>query len=445
MSSASSDGENASDEKSPRLARKDEFEQGIGREWTRTREYREQWEEDHIFYKQKIQARLEAEDNEEYVRGSDLSEDAWSGQAEQLYSGTPATSGGVGWSAEWKENWTVEESWDVGKGEDEEFWNSCEKLQRQDSDTVDGGMSTQNGKESSKLCLRKHSRCQLPTVRRQPTHNNANSFSTLSRLPESTRYLYPTSTILHNADTALSPFPPSSQTATAPSRIPVRTSKFRDPEPVIIELAPNSTFDDPSSTFDDGKPLASFLDNCIAKTQVLLVNANEALNSGANVEEKCRSDYGLSKEEKQQYSRSKNATTDVNPESKFQTPQKPSGNSDDSTIAMHESYAVAGPSQTGWQSKGEGPTIKDQATNESQATNSTQALQAMIARMDRIESQGERLETRVQHLENTPSSRSTETRHLPDAEDIVRVDRWWKFKDSKAWREGKHLIHTHKR
>lgn len=250
VSSASSDGENTSDEGNTRLARKDEFEQGIRRDRTRTGEYREQWEEDHIFYKQKLQAHLEAEDHEEYERHSYVSEGAWSGQTDQLDCGTPATSGSV----KSKEAWRVEDSWDERKAEEEESWNSNENLQRQYSHNADGGVS--------------------------------------------------------------------------------------------------------NSTSNDGKILSSFLDTCIDKTHALLVNASEALNSVANIDQTCEPDDDALTDEQLQNPLTRNATINTKPEPKDCKSRIPLKKNVHSTIAMYESYAEAGPSQTSWQSEGKVPAVR---------------------------------------------------------------------------------------
>ena len=324
VSSASSVDESISDV-SPRLARKDEFEQGIRRDWTRTREYREQWEEDHIFYKQKIQARLEDEYDGEDEQ-SDGSEGIWSGQADQPDWGTPATSGGVDSSTVSTEPWTAEDGWEEeGKGDDEGFWTTSGSSQRQNLDKVDKERCVRTDEESGKLCLWKHLSGQGPTSRGKKTHNNANSVSTLRSFSTSTRtsstatcssiYNKPNTTNLNSDDTNPSPPPHSSQNATTPLRNPTRTTRFLDPEPVALEPAL-------SSRLNDGQILNSFLDTCIAKTQALLVNANEALNSVANIDEICESDYDLLTEGRQQYSRSRDTIIDMKtPGLEIHTPQ----------------------------------------------------------------------------------------------------------------------------
>lgn len=327
VSSASSDDEINSDKESPRLARKDEFEQGIRRDWTRTREYREQWEEDHVFYKRKIQARLEAEDDGEYEQ-SYGSEGDWSGQADQPDWGTPATSGGVDSSTVSTEPWTMEDRWEEeGKGDDEGSWNISGNPQRQDLDTVDEERCVGTDAECGKQCVWKHLPGQGPAGRRKSTHNNANSVSTLRLFPTAIRissniihasiYNEPNTTNLNNNDdTALSTPPHSSQNATTLLRDPTRTTRFHDPESVSVELALNSTL-------NNGQVLNSFLDTCIAKTQALLVNANEALNLVANIDEIYESDYDSLTEKKQQYSRSRDTTTNMKSEPEAHTQQVP--------------------------------------------------------------------------------------------------------------------------
>lgn len=295
-----------SDEESPRIARKDEFEQGIRRDWTRTREYREQWEEDHIFYKRKIQARLEAEYDGEYER-SYGSEDTWSGQADQPDWGTPATSGGVDSSTVSTEPWTIEDSWEAdGKGDYEGSWTTSGNPHRQDLDSVDEEKCVATEAECGKQCFWKNLPGQGPAGRRNGAHNNANSVSTLCSFSKSTRtssttissfiYNNPNTTNLRNDDTALST-PHSTQNAATLLRDPTRTTRFHDPEPVAVELALHSAL-------NNGDVL---LDTCIAKTQALLVNANEALNSVANLDDICESDYDLFTETRQRYSRSRDA------------------------------------------------------------------------------------------------------------------------------------------
>lgn len=132
------------DEGFPRLARRDMFEQGIRRDEVWTRAYRERWEEDHIFYKQKIQARLEALGDEDGAYGEEeeysyVSEGAWSAQAEQGW-GTPATSGGGDWTAGSGEAWTAGHGgWDEWKPEDREAtWTRAESPGVKDADVVGG-------------------------------------------------------------------------------------------------------------------------------------------------------------------------------------------------------------------------------------------------------------------------------------------------------------------
>lgn len=151
VSEAHSDFDNASDEELPRLARKDMFEQGIRREEVWTRAYREQWEEDHIFYKRKIQARLEAlgDGDESYEEEhSYVSEDAWSAQVEHSW-GTPATSGGGDWTTGSQDVWTTGDGLAEWKTEARETWRRSESPQMKDTVVVEDEEGPAGAKEIS--------------------------------------------------------------------------------------------------------------------------------------------------------------------------------------------------------------------------------------------------------------------------------------------------------
>lgn len=146
VSEACSDDGNASEEELPRLARKDEFEQGIRREGTWMREYRERWEEHHLFYKSKIQSRLEASGD---AKGNNeghscVSESAWSAAGEQGWS-TPATSGG----GDWTTTWTAGDGWTEWKKEDPEPWTQPGTPSPQDTDIVDADGSARTNEDSA--------------------------------------------------------------------------------------------------------------------------------------------------------------------------------------------------------------------------------------------------------------------------------------------------------
>ncbi|KAL9133385.1 MAG: hypothetical protein Q9175_005438, partial [Cornicularia normoerica] len=134
----SGEGNTPSDEELPRLARKDEFEQGIRREGTWTREYRERWEEHHVFYKRKIEMRLEAvgDGGEDYEGHSYFSEGAWSSQVGDDW-GTPATSGGAEWTTRFEEPWTAGDGWVEWKKEDSEPFMGPESPLLQERDGID--------------------------------------------------------------------------------------------------------------------------------------------------------------------------------------------------------------------------------------------------------------------------------------------------------------------
>lgn len=315
VSSACSDDSNdlnSLNEESPRLARKDEFEKGICREWTRTREYREQWEEDHIFYKRKIQARLEAvgnEDDREHEERSCVSEGAWSGQVDQLDWGTPATSGVADWSGGSEDAWTAEDGRVEGKREDEESWTRSDNSQTQEMDIVDDREPAGTDEDPGESCVSKHIPGREFGSTKNIAHNSPNSASAIRPFHKSTP-ISPTTTttssstihkklntrtlINNNDHTTLSHPPPASQTATNTFRNPPRTPRFLDPEPTIVELAL-------SSTLNDGQVLDTFLDTCIAKTRVLLAEANEALNSVADVGEISALENAVLGEEEQTY------------------------------------------------------------------------------------------------------------------------------------------------
>lgn len=305
----SDDHNTSSDEEIPRLARKDLFEQGIRREWTWSREYREQWEEQHIFYKRKIQARLDAAG--EYEGCSYGSEGSWSGvQAEQDW-GTPATSGGVDWNAVSGDPWTAEDERAEWKREDWEPWTLSDNTRpMQDMDIADEEVSAGTDENSGEPRLWKQSPG-LGPVSEQSAYNEPNSTSNIRHSFKSTHISSTTSTSLcHEPNitdpantTTLFPHPPTlSQISATTLRNPTRTARFSDPEPVNPQAIRCS---DPA--LDGGQVLDHILDTCIEKARALLLDGKKALNSKTKVNEVSEHTNNVSTRKKQP-SQSKDAT-----------------------------------------------------------------------------------------------------------------------------------------
>lgn len=288
VSEAYSDFDNTSDEELPRLARRDMFEQGIRREEVWTRAYREQWEEDHIFYKRKIQARLEAlgDGDESYEEEhSYVSEDAWSAQVEQSW-GTPATSGGGDWTTGSQDVWTTGDGLAEWKTEARETWRRSESPQMKDTVVVEDEEGPAGAKEiSGERCLWGQS----PGPRAISAKKNAYkepSSTSVGRFSEPTNTSSTTPTLRNRADAAnlgddiaisLPPPPPSSKSAKTASRNSNSTARFKDPKPLTLE----KTLSGPSLAPNNTQALTDFLDTCILRTQALLVDANDALHSKA--------------------------------------------------------------------------------------------------------------------------------------------------------------------
>ena len=282
VSEACSDDGNASEEELPRLARRDEFEQGIRREGTWTREYREQWEEHHLFYKSKIQSRLEASGDEkgDYEGRSCVSESAWSAAGKQGWS-TPATSGG----GDWTTSWTAGDGWTEWKKEDPEPWTQPGTPSPQDTDIVDEEGSARTNEDSGELNSWKQP-SGLGPLSKRTAYKESRSTPTLSHfsksthtLPATTSSLYDGPTIANLDDSTALPPPTSSQLAKTALRNPKRTARFGDPEPV------NAKATSCSDLALDAKILDNFLDTCIEKTQALLADAKKVLGLQARVEE----------------------------------------------------------------------------------------------------------------------------------------------------------------
>lgn len=259
----SDDDDDASDEELPRLARKDMFERGIQREYTWSREYREQRDEPHIFYMQKIQERLGFMDDE----GSYVSDEGWSAQAGDKHWGTPETSSG----GEWTTRSAAEDGWTEWKAEDREPWTRPESPLIRDEDGMDQEQgSAEMDKNSGELCLRR----QTPDWESVPG-NSAHKEQSSARIQPHLTPFRDATTIANLNDISSLPSP----TTRINSKRPKLTSQFCDPEPVKLE-----PIHDTNPTLDE-QVLNTFLDTCIEKTQSLLAVAEQALASTPKIGE----------------------------------------------------------------------------------------------------------------------------------------------------------------
>lgn len=243
-----SDDDDVSDEEVPRLARIDFFERGIRREETWTREYRERWEEDHVFYKRKIQERLD--DYEEQSYGS---EGAWSARVDANW-GTPGTSSG---------------------GDQEPWIRPVSPLVQQDKEDGINQVQESAGTDENpgELSLRAQT-LEWKPVSEDTAHDEQSSTPIGRHLTDISST---TSSLHHGIDVA--DFNDTSSLPLPATRLnfkqPQRTSRFNDPEPTPLE---------PPNPASNPEILDTFLDTCIAKTKLLLADAKTALASTPKVD-----------------------------------------------------------------------------------------------------------------------------------------------------------------
>lgn len=298
----SDDDDNTSDEELPRLARKDIFEQGIQREFTWSREYREQRDEPHIFYIQKIQERLGFIDDEgeDYEGQSYGSEDDWSAQACGEDWGTPETSSGGEWTRVSEVPWTAEDGWTEWKGEDREPWMRPEIEQTVSENSIGGeGLEKANG-NTGELCLRTRPPGWEPFLKKNAFNGLSSTLTTLTEpsLTNST-HVSPNPTfrdathVTNLNETSSLPAP----TARIDFKHPKRTSRFKDPKPIKLD----PTHDTNPSLNEH--ILTTFLDTCIRKTKALLADGTKALTSIPKLEQISDLDEKILKEKKKEKAR----------------------------------------------------------------------------------------------------------------------------------------------
>ncbi|CAD6588185.1 MAG: hypothetical protein ASARMPRED_003423 [Alectoria sarmentosa] len=247
----SDDDDDASDEEVPRLARIDFFERGIQREEMWTREYRERWEEDHVFYKRKIQERL-GDVADDYEEQSYVSEGAWSARVDANW-GTPGSSSG---------------------GDQEPWIRPVSPLVQQDKDGMDQVRESAGTDENpGELSLRAQT-LEWKFVSEDTAHDEQSS-TPIGRQINDISSITPS--LHHGIDFAT--FNDTSSLLQPTSRLnfkqPKSTSRFNDPEPIPL--------DPPSAPFNP-QILDTFLDTCIARTKLLLADAKTALDSTPNVD-----------------------------------------------------------------------------------------------------------------------------------------------------------------
>ncbi|CAF9931616.1 MAG: hypothetical protein ALECFALPRED_005037 [Alectoria fallacina] len=250
--------DDASDEEVPRLARIDFFERGIQREETWTREYRERWEEDHVFYKRKIQERL-GDVADDFEEQSYVSESAWSARVDRNW-GTPGTS----------------------SGGDQEPWIRPVSPLVQDENGINQVQEYAGTDENpSELSLRAQT-LEWNPVSESSAHEEQSSTPIGRHLTDVSSI---TPSLHHGVDVAnfndISSLP--QPTTRLNFKQPKRTSRFNDPDPILLE-----TFNPPSNPpFNlpfNPQILDTFLDTCIAKTKLLLADAKTALASTPKVD-----------------------------------------------------------------------------------------------------------------------------------------------------------------
>ena len=282
VSEACSGGENTSDEELPRPARKDQFERGLRRDWTRSREHREQWEEPHAFYKRRIQARLETGEN--YERHSYVEKRAWSARAEHDW-GTTEGFGGVDCVVGSKEPRTGGDGWVECMREDQEPWPRLVTPEYHDTGVTGEEGSAGTDEHSGELPLWKKSRGRGPVSRktayREPSNTSIIRHRHFSKSAHTSPSPFSFCDEINVTDLdALSPLP-CSQLAKSVLRNPKRPPGFKDPASVTPEEAIGYS----NAALDEEHALNNFLDTCIRKTQALLADAENALHSTPETEE----------------------------------------------------------------------------------------------------------------------------------------------------------------
>lgn len=298
----------AFDEHSPRLARIDEFERGIRREGTWNREYRERWEEPHIFYKRNIQERFGGvdEDGEDFCEEeSCFSEGACSARA----GGEWGTPSGEGWSVRSGEDWVDGNGWgglgwedrepgvrsDTEKTqeednivpcswgwEDRQTWVRSDTEKTQDKNSIAEERTEEASENDGELYLRARAPDSEPALNKsasnQPSSTPHQPHFTNPTPISSPQTGIPVTDLNTISSLRRRPTPRTSFTH------PKQTSRFRDPPPIPVTTDPTSSSPDlalaPCPQATD-----HFLDSCISKTQTLLAEAEMALDAPANVDE----------------------------------------------------------------------------------------------------------------------------------------------------------------